>query len=81
MGLNQRVPICLKARRAVVERWAAARRVLGRIDIIQQKGTEPSGPITRSFRSLTPPKTRSPSSQKLSTCAIFNPMLFALADV
>jgi hypothetical protein len=42
-------------RRAVIQRWATARRTIRRINIIQQNAMESSGPIIRPFRSLALP--------------------------
>ena len=50
------VPICLKPRRAVMQRLATARHVFERTDIIRQKDTSRFDPVVRPFGSLAPPK-------------------------
>jgi hypothetical protein len=57
------MPIGLKARRAVTQRLATARRVFRRIDIVRQQATRCFGPIVWSFGSLAPPSAKLPSQQ------------------
>ena len=54
---NQTMPIHLKARRAVIQRFTTARRAFRPINTIPQERANHSASIIGSFGSLAPPKS------------------------